>query len=599
MASPNPKLRAGVVCALTGGLFGLFCLRLVDLQMLRPERFAAEAAQAHSVHQILPAQRGNIVDARGEILATDLPLRKVIADGSLIDSPEAVAAIVAPALGLPVEEIASRLLAGRRYAVLGRQVPSATVEEIQRQLAAAKLRGIRYEPDSRRSYPNGSLLCHLVGFTGFADKQQGEEHGIQGIEMQMDRFLSGQPGFRDIERDRRGVELVQRRGAEQAARQGYTVKLTVDLALQQIVEEELDLAVKKFTPEKAVAILVRPKTGEILAMANRPNFDLNEREDAVPEQMKNRAIIDLVEPGSTFKIVTVSGALDAKLVKPDTHIFCENGRWEYNKNLLRDDHPIGDITVHDVLVRSSNIGAAKLGVQLGANRLYQQIRRFGFGDRTGIDLPGEVGGIFHPVNRWSAISITHIPMGHEVAVTPLQVVMAMSTIANGGKLMTPKVVQAILDDTGKPIAEYPPTPVRQVVSAETVRQVTAALEDVVIRGTAKGAAVPGFRAAGKTGTAQKPGPHGYIAGKYVVSFVGFMPVEDPEIACLVLVDSAHTKPHENYGGTVAGPVFASIAARAARYLGLEERTTAGDLANRSTVVRPSPLAVAVPPSDDD
>ena len=538
------------------------------------------------------------MDARGEILATDLPLRRIVADGSLVEKPEAVAAILAPVLALSPGEVAARLRTDRRYLVLGRQVPAAIADNVQRDLAAANLRGIRFEPDSRRSYPNGSLLCHLVGFTGFADKQQEEEHGIQGIEMQMDRYLSGQPGFRYTERDRRGVEIVQRRGAEQAARNGYTVKLTVDSALQQIVEDELDEVVKKFTPEKAVAILVRPKTGEILAMASRPNFDLNERGDAEPEQMKNRAIIDLVEPGSTFKIVTVSGALDAKVVRPDTHIFCENGRWEYNRNLLRDDHPIGDITVHDVLVRSSNIGAAKLGVQLGANRLYQQIKRFGFGDKTGIDLPGEIAGLFHPVNRWSAISITHIPMGHEVAVTPLQVVMAMSTIANGGKLMTPKVVQAILDENGKPIAEFPPVPVRQVVGPEAVRQVTSALEDVVIRGTAKGAAVPGFRVAGKTGTAQKPGPHGYIPGKYVVSFVGFMPVEDPEIACLVLVDSAHTKPHENYGGTVAGPAFANIAARAAQYLGLARHDEGN--ATRTTVVRASPLATSnIPQTDDD
>lgn len=597
MGTPNTKLRAGFVCALTGGLFGLFALRLVDLQVVRRERYATEAAQAHSVRLTLPAQRGNIVDARGEILATDLPLRRIVADGSLVDKPDAVAAILAPVLALSPREVAARLRTDRRYLVLGRQVPAGIADGVQRDLAAANLRGIRFEPDSRRSYPNGSLLCHLVGFTGFADKEQAEEHGIQGIEMQMDRYLTGQPGFRYMERDRRGVELVQRRGAEQAARNGYTVKLTVDSALQQIVEDELDEVVKKFTPEKAVAILVRPKTGEILAMANRPNFDLNERNDAEEAQMKNRAITDLVEPGSTFKIVTVSGALDAKVVRPDTHIFCENGRWEYNRNLLRDDHPIGDITVHDVLVRSSNIGAAKLGVQLGANRLYQQIKRFGFGDKTGIDLPGEIGGMFHPVKQWSAISITHIPMGHEVGATPLQVVMAMSTIANGGKLMTPKVVQAILDENGKPIAEFPPVPVRQVVGPEAVRQVTAALEDVVLRGTAKGAAVPGFRVAGKTGTAQKPGPHGYIPGKYVVSFVGFMPVEDPEIACLVMVDSAHTKPHENYGGTVAGPVFANIAARAAQYLGLERHDEGN--ATRTTVVRASPLAGAVIPQTDD
>ena len=314
--------------------------------------------------------------------------------------------------------------------------------------------------------------------------------------------------------------------------------------------------------------------------------------------MKNRAIVDLVEPGSTFKIVTVSSALDAKLVRPDTHIYCENGRWEYNRNVLRDAHPLGDLTVHDVLVHSSNIGAAKLGVQLGASRLYRQIRQFGFGERTGIDLPGEIGGMLHPVNRWSAISITHIPMGHEVGVTPLQVAMAMGAIANGGKLMAPRIIHSITDDRGQSIAEFPPVPVRQVISPEAVRQVTAALEDVTgAKGTAKGAAVPGFRVAGKTGTAQKPGPHGYLPGKYVVSFVGFLPVEDPEFVCLVMIDSAHTKANENFGGLVSGPVFASIAARAAHYLGLERHDEGN--ATRTMIVKTSPPAETVPPTDDD
>lgn len=603
MSPPNPKLRAGVVCVLTVGLFGVFCCRLVDIQVLQRERYAAEANQVHSVRLTLPAQRGSIVDARGETLATDLPLRKVVADGSLVEKPDAVAAVLAGPLKIPVRELSAKLRTDRRYVVLQRQVPEASALELQQRLTADNLRGIRFEPDSRRSYPNGSLLCHLIGFTGFVNKDQVEEHGIQGIELQMDRYLSGQPGFRYIQRDRRGVEIVQRRGAEQPARNGSTVKLTVDLALQQIVEEELDAAVKKFSPEKAIAIMVRPKTGEILAMANRPNFDLNERNEAEPEEMKNRAILDLFEPGSTFKIVTVSSALDAKLVRPDTRVWCENGRWEYNRNVLRDAHPLGDLTVHDILVHSSNIGAAKLGVQLGANRLYQQIKKFGFGERTGIDLPGEIGGLFHPVNHWSAISITHIPMGHEVGVTPLQIAMAMSVIANGGKLMTPKVIQSITDDRGQAIAEFPSVPVRQVLGAEAVRQVTAALEDVTgAKGTAKGAAVPGFRVAGKTGTAQKPGPHGYLPGKYVVSFVGFMPVDDPEFVCLVMLDSARTKPGENFGGLVAGPVFANIATRAAAYLGLERHdegnATQTTLVKQSAGVPPASV-VPIPPTDDD
>lgn len=570
----NVKLRAGAVCAFLVAAFTVYAYRLVQLQVVRREEFAPQGAQAHVFKQNIPAQRGNIVDARGETLAGDVPMRKVIVDGTHLSKPIPVAGLLAKPLGMTPKELLEKFDPTRRYFVLKRQVPEAVAEEIQKGLAAQGLRGIYFEPDSHRVYPNGALLCHLLGFTGFQNAEQREEHGIQGIELSMDRYLTGQAGYRYIERDRTGAELVQHRGIEQSPRNGHTVRLTVDTALQSIVEEELDKAVKQYAPEKAIAIMMRPKTGEILAMANRPNFNLNERNEAEPEEMKNRAIIDMIEPGSTFKIVTVSGALNERLVRPDTKLYCENGRWEYNKNLLRDAHAFGELSVHDVLVHSSNIGAAKLGVQLGATRLHRLIRSFGFGERTGIDLPGEIEGLLHPVSRWSAISVTHIPMGHEVGVTPLQIVMAMGAIANGGKLMAPKVVQSILDEKGQPIADFPPVTVRQVVNAETVRQVTAALEDVVgPHGTAKGAAVPGFRVAGKTGTAQKPGPHGYIPGKYVVSFVGFMPVEDPEFVCMVMLDSAHTKPNENYGGLVSAPVFANIAARAARYLSLEPRET--------------------------
>ena len=281
----------------------------------------------------------------------------------------------------------------------------------------------------------------------------------------MNRYLEGHPGYRYITRDRAGVELVQHRGVEQEARNGNNVQLTIDLGLQTIVERELDAAVKKYAPETATAILMRPKTGEILAMASRPYFDINERAKADAEQMKNRAIIDQIEPGSTFKIVTHSAALNERLVRPDTIINCEGGRWEYAGKLLHDDHLLSTATVHDALVYSSNIGAAKLAMQLGENRLYSYIKQFGFGDRTGIDLPGEIVGTIHPTNQWTKISITRIPMGQGVAVTPIQMVMAMGAIANKGKLMMPQIIHAITDDQNNTIAEFPPVVVRQVVSS--------------------------------------------------------------------------------------------------------------------------------------
>jgi cell division protein FtsI (penicillin-binding protein 3)/stage V sporulation protein D (sporulation-specific penicillin-binding protein) len=337
---------------------------------------------------------------------------------------------------------------------------------------------------------------------------------------------------------------------------------------------------REYTPEKATIILMRPQTGEILALANRPNFDLNLRAEAKPEQMKNRAIIDMMEPGSTFKIVTAAAALNESKVRLDTMIFCENGVWNVGGRPLHDHghKGYGDLSVQDILVHSSNIGAAKMACMLGEMKFYEYIRRFGFGDRTGIELPGEIRGMVHPPRSWSKISITRIPMGQEVGVTPLQMIVAMATIANGGKLVQPRIVKSIVDDQGNAISTLQPTIVRQVVSPQVASEIAFALRGVVSkRGTAVEAAVPGYTISGKTGTAQKAAPGGgYEKDKYVVSFSGFLPSENPAFVGLVVLDDAHTKdPNLNYGGTVAGPIFSRVAEQAARYLDLEPHEEIG------------------------
>ncbi len=547
-------------------VFSIFSYRLIYLQIDQGQTFAALANQTQVLKQIIPAQRGSIRDVHGEVLASDMPLRKVVADGSHLKTTSfhQVTSLLATALSIDETALAQKLTPERRYLVIKHQVPEQIAENLKNELEREKLHGIYFEPDSTRIYPNGSLLCHVVGFTDV------DGHGIQGVEKSMDRYLEGHPGYRYITRNRAGVELVQHRGLEQEARNGNNVQLTIDLGLQSIVERELDAAVKKYAPETATAIFMRPKTGEIVAMASRPFFDINERATAEPEQMKNRAIIDMIEPGSTFKIVTLSGVLNEKLVRPDTMVNCEGGRWEYCGKILHDDHLLSTASVHDVLVYSSNIGAAKLALQLGETRLYNYIKLLGFGDRTGVDLPGEIVGMVHPTNQWSKISITRIPMGQGVAVTPMQMVTAMGAIANGGKLMMPQIIHSITDGDDNPIAQFPPVVVRQAVSAETVKALVPALEDVVLRGTAKQGAVLGYRVAGKTGTAQKVSPQGgYMSGKYVVSFVGFLPAENPELVGMVMLDNATTRQGENYGGKVAAPVFSSIAEKAMRYLNID------------------------------
>jgi cell division protein FtsI/penicillin-binding protein 2 len=568
----NSRIRCALVCLAFTALFSGFSFRLVYLQMIKHDEYAGLAAEKHVYKQAIYAERGAILDANNEVLAHNTPVETVVADATHLNNREALIPLLRDALEIPARELAEKLEGDRRYIVLKREVPVAVATALREKLRAQNLRGIYFERDSTRIYPNGTMLCHVIGFTDF------EHRGIQGVESSMEEYLHGQDGYRFIEHNRAGQEMVLYRGQERTPRNGYEVHLTVDLNLQNIVENEIDAAMREYTPQKATIILMRPQTGEILAMANRPAFDLNERSDAKPEQMKNRAIIDMMEPGSTFKIVTAAAALNEHKVRPDTTIFCENGIWNFGGRPLHDHKAYGELSVQDILVKSSNIGAAKLAISVGEQKFYEYIRRFGFGERTGIELPGEISGVIRPPQSWSKISITRIPMGHEVAVTPLQMTVAMATIANGGKLVTPRIVKSITSEDGKTVSTFSPVVLRQVISPETAQQIGNALRGVVSdRGTAAAAAVPGFSISGKTGTAQKVDPHGgYEQGKYVVSFTGYLPSDHPEFVGLVVLDDAHTtKPELNYGGLVAGPIFSHIAEKAARYLDLQPHEQLG------------------------
>lgn len=561
----NSRIRCTLICFGFIALFSVFSFRLVYLQMIKHDEYAGLAAEKHVHKQPIYAERGTILDANDEVLAHNVPMRMVVADATRLNKPDATIRLVSQALKIPASELSEKLQSGRPYIVLQRDVPEAEAAALKATLDAQNLRGIDFKHDSKRIYPNGSMLCHVIGFTDF------EHLGIQGVEASMEEYLHGQDGYRYIEHDPSGREIVLYRGQERAPRNGYQVHLTIDLNLQNIVENEIDAAMREFRPKKATIILMRPRTGEVLAMANRPNFDLNERSEAKPEEMKNRAIIDMMEPGSTFKIVSVAAALNEHKVQPDSTIFCENGVFSFGGFKLHDHKPYGELSVQDILVKSSNIGAAKLALAVGEQKFYEYIRRFGFGERTGIELPGEINGLIRPPQAWSKISITRMPMGHEVGVTPLQMTAAMATIANGGKLMTPRIVKSITTEDGKMISMLKPTELRQVISEQTARQIGRALRGVVSdRGTAAAAAVPGFTIAGKTGTAERVDPKGgYERDRFVVSFIGYLPADHPEFVGLVVLDDAQTTPELNYGGLVAGPIFSRIAEKAARYLDLE------------------------------
>jgi cell division protein FtsI/penicillin-binding protein 2 len=562
----DARTRCALVCLGFTALFSAFSIRLIYLQIIKHNEYAGLAAEKHVYKQIIFAERGAILDANSEVLAHDVPVETVVADATHVNDSTAIVDVLKETLKIPHPELLEKLQGDRRYIVLKREVPQNVADSVREKLRSQNLHGIYFEHDAARVYPNGSMLCHVIGFTDF------EHHGIQGAEASMDGYLHGQDGYRYIEHNRAGQEIVCYRGQERAPRDGYHVRLTIDLNLQNIVENEIDAAMREYTPKKATIILMRPQTGEILAMANRPGFDLNQRAQAKPEQMKNRAIIDMMEPGSTFKIVVAAAALNEHKVSLESEIYCEKGVWNFGGTALHDHAAFADLSVKNILVKSSNIGAAKLAVSLGDQKFYEYIRRFGFGERTGIELPGEIAGLVRSPRSWSKISITHIPMGHEIGVTPLQMCTAMSVIANGGKLVTPRIVKSVTTADGKTITSLSPTVLRQVISPQTARQIGDALRGVVSdRGTAAAAAVPGFTIAGKTGTAQKVDPHGgYEHGRYVVSFTGYLPAEHPEFVGLVVLDDAHTsRPELNYGGLVAGPIFSRIAEKAARYLDLE------------------------------
>lgn len=577
----GPKIRLLCATVLLAVVFTRLSWRLVEIQVADHDRFSMLAARKNVERRPIFSKRGVIITADGEALAQNEPVKRVIADAFLLTDHAAVADILAPLLELPREDLVQKfqrkvtneagLKVPCRYIVLKKDVPELVAQNIADTLAAAKQRGIFFEQDFRRIYPNGRMLSHVVGYAN------SENVGVAGIEQSMDQYLHGEDGYRYFEHDRTGKELVLYRGQERAPRHGQSVRLTIDIGLQKIVEAELDEAMKQFKPKFAVAVLQRPETGEILAIASRPTFDPNnipknsgKTGEEYIDPLVNRAIAASYEPGSTFKIVATGGSLTERLVSADTMIQCENGYFTRYK--LKDHHPYGELTVNDIIVKSSNIGVCKLALQLGEQRFYEYVRKFGFGEKTGIVLPGEENGLLEPPHRWTKMySISRIPMGHEIAVTPIQSVSSMSVVANGGQLMVPQIVREIIDDENHIVETVRPQAVRTVLSKSAADSLREALSQVVSeKGTARLAAVKGFRVAGKTGTAQVYNKDGSVSReKHRVSFVGFMPAEAPAFTGLVMLEQPETGHNQDMGGLVAAPIFSRIAERAARYLGLQ------------------------------
>jgi len=584
--------------------------RLVDLQVWRHDELAALAEQSAQEEIFQPARRGEILDANGNVLATTIPVETVCADPMLIGNQQAaVARALAPLLGANEADLFQRLqpriyknengeTVTNRYVVLQRKVSEDTWQKIYAAMTNLPLavdegkmtkteRGQfadfaynlrRYavfgEPDQLRVYPNGALASHVLGFVSSEELSNHTSQlvGVAGIEKSFNSKLSGVSGWLVTGVDSSDRQLVPLRDEDVSARDGLTVVLTIDSAIQNIVQTALAEAMKEHDPVSITGIVIRPQTGEILAMASLPDFDPNHPGDSPPDALRDRCISDVMEPGSTFKTIVISGALNEHVVTLNDTFFCENGVFHYGGITLHDaehDH-FGNLTVEQILEKSSNIGASKIGILLGAPRLYDYMTRYGLGSLTGIPLPDESSAqnFVRPPDKWGKYSIAQIPMGQGVAVTRLQMAMVVSAIANGGVLMRPMLVKRLQDSSGNVIQQYEPQAVRRVISEDTAKQMVQALETVVSdEGTAPKARLDDYVVAGKTGTAQKVINGSYSDDRFVVTFIGFFPADNPQLCISIVMDAPKEGGHA-FGGALCGPVFHEIAERCASYLNI-------------------------------
>jgi cell division protein FtsI/penicillin-binding protein 2 len=547
-----------VLSVALAGLIG----RLVYLHLFNLER-NANLAQKGRITKTLVTRRGVILDGSpsGNILAMNMGVRDIAADPSLIATNKrfrTVVAELARRLNCDAAELARRLNQPTNcYYEVARNVP----EELAREVLHLRLPGIYSRETTLRKYPLDAFMCHVIGFVNR------DGVGAAGIEQTMDRFLKGSQGLIESTLDARRNELYIYRRVSVLPQEGADVSLTVDQNLQYMVETALDRAMEKHRARGAWAIIQQVRTGAILALASRPAFNPNEYGRARDEQKLNRAIGYLFEPGSTFKPAVVAAALNERIVTPDTVFNCENGQWLYRGRMLRDYHPYRELTVTDIIQKSSNIGAAKIALLLGDEGFERYLRQFGIGRRLGIELPSEQAGILMPAARWSGISATRIAMGQGVAVTALQMLGVLSAIANDGFLMKPYVVKRVTAKDGSVLYEAAPEVLSRPISGLTARLMRQILTGVSEEGgTGVKAAVEGFQVAGKTGSAQKPVNGHYSDTDYWATFCGFLPAENPEIAMIVTLDEPqpfHT------GGIVAAPVFGEIAEQAVRYLDIQ------------------------------
>ncbi|HWN98815.1 MAG TPA: penicillin-binding protein [Blastocatellia bacterium] len=526
--------------------------KLVWLQVKQHDWLLARAGRQQQAEIELSPTRGVIYDRNGNELARSVEAKSLYASPSEIKEPERAADRLSNLLGVDRDALYKRLTSAAVLVAVKRKLADDEVSEVEK----LDWPGLRFVNEMKRYYVDGSSASHVLGFV------DSDERGGAGIELAYDKLVRGRGGnlLLDVDAFNKSYD----HSVEESV-PGSNVTLTIDLVIQHHVEQALAEAVRASHARGGTVVIVRPATGEILALANYPTFDPNRVGDSTEIQRRNRAVETAFEPGSIFKLVTYSAAIEEHLIRPDTLINCGGGQIRIADRIVH-DHPYGVLTAAQALAKSSNVAAIKVGMMLGNERLARYIEQFGFGRRTGIELPAESRGLFRPASEWTPVTIGSIPMGHEIGVTALQTAAAYACIANGGEWLKPHMVSKVTTAYGDVIDEPHPES-RQVVSQATAATLKSMLEGVVMQGTGKAARMGGYRAAGKTGTAQKIDEKTgrYSNTRYVASFAGFAPVENPEIVCVVSIDEPVGLHH---GGTVAAPVFARVVADALRVLGI-------------------------------
>jgi cell division protein FtsI (penicillin-binding protein 3) len=530
--------------------------RLAFLQIIQHDTLVAKSEKQYLSTVKTHFGRGVIYDRNLNELARNVEVESVYVNPSEVQDRKSVARTLATTLGLNRGQVYKKISAKKHFVWIKRKCSLAEVAKLKK----AGLAGVRFVAEQKRFYPKRELAASVLGFVGM------DNQGLAGIEHAYQSKLKGVTVRQVTERDARGRSIQSHEDLQSSNPSGYDISLTLDEVIQFTTEYHLKKQVERFKADSGMAVVMNPHTGEIYAMANVPQFNPN-RYGAFPSKSwKNNIIASSYEPGSIFKPIVAAAALDKGLARPQDIFFCENGMMKIGKVNIGEasDHKFGWLSMRDIIAKSSNIGAIKIAQQVGKNSFYDYIRKFGFGQKSGLPLPGESAGQLKSPKNWTELSLASISFGHEIAVTPIQMISAMAAIANGGNLMEPHVKHALIKD-GQVVEQFEPKKIRRVISEKTSRQLAEVLKSVVKTGTGKKAGLDGYDVAGKTGTAQKYNTEtrSYSKTEFVSSFIGFAPADSPRLVILVMIDNPKGS---HWGSVVAAPVFRKIAKKALRYL---------------------------------